>query len=135
MDQLPEWEPGTAAVLAVRGPHAIPVSTAVRVGGDRIAFALARTRATLERLREDPAAALVVFAPRLAFSAYGRVSVLRDELEASSRVIALELRVERVQDHLEGARTEILAGVSWRWTEEEAAATDEAIRAELARLG
>jgi hypothetical protein len=131
---LPEWEPGTAAVLAVRGPHAIPVSTAVRLGDERIAFALARRRATLERLREDPSAALIVFAPGSAFSAYGRVRVVREQLGASDRVVALELRVERVQDHLEGARTEIIDGVRWRWTEDEAAATDSRIRDELARL-
>ena len=29
---LPDWEVGTPAVLIVAGPHAIPVSTAVRRG-------------------------------------------------------------------------------------------------------
>jgi hypothetical protein len=131
---VPHWEPGTAAVLAVGGPHAIPVSTAVRLGDERIAFALARRRATLDRLREDPAAALAVFATGTAFSAYGQVRVVREQLEASDRVVALELRVERVQDHLEGARTEIIDGIRWRWTDDEAAATDARIRDELAGL-
>lgn len=135
MDELPDWPPGTAAVLSVHGPHAIPVSTAVRLGPDRLAFALARRRETLDRLREHPAAALSVIAEGLAFSAYGDVSVVREELGASSRVAALVMRVERIQDHLEGARTEILAAPGWRWTEEEAASTDVAIREELARLG
>ena len=30
MEGLPHWEQGTPAVLCVAGPHAIPVSTAVR---------------------------------------------------------------------------------------------------------
>ena len=29
---LPEWPEGTVAVLSTAGPHAIPVSTAVRAG-------------------------------------------------------------------------------------------------------
>jgi len=134
VDELPEWESGTAAVLAVSGPHAIPVSTAVRLAGDRLAFALARRRETLARLRTEPSAALTMLAPGLAFSAYGNVAVVREELEAAPTVAALELRVERIQDHLEGARTEILAAPGWRWTEDEAAAADAAVRAELGRL-
>jgi hypothetical protein len=135
VDELPQWEPGTAAVLSVAGPHAIPVSTAVRLGDDRLAFALAGRRETLDRLRAEPAAALTVIANGCAFSAYGEVAVVREGLDASSRVAALVMRVERIQDHLEGARTEILAAPDWRWTEDEAAATDAAIRDELAGLG
>jgi hypothetical protein len=134
MDELPEWEPGTVAVLSVAGPHAIPVSTAVRLSGDRIAFALGVGRETLARLREDPAAAVSLFAAGLAFSAYGIARVAREKLECAPHVAGLELRVERIQDHLEGARTEILGPVSWRWTEKEAAETDEAIRMELTAL-
>ena len=135
MDELPDWPSGTAAVLSVHGPHAIPVSTAVRLGPDRLAFALARRRETLDRLREHPHAAITLLAEGLAFSAYGTVTVVREALDASDRVAGLELRVERLQDHLEGARTEILAAPDWRWTENEAAETDAAIRAELEALG
>lgn len=136
MDELPAWTPGTAAMLSVAGPHAIPVSTAVRLGADRIAFALGRRRETLRRLREDPAAALLVFAPELAFTAYGTTTVVEEAVDASDGAVALELRVERIQDHLAGARTEIVEAVKWRWTDAEAAATDAAIRAELeARAG
>jgi hypothetical protein len=134
MDELPHWSPGTAAVLSVSGPHAIPVSTAVRLAGDRLAFALAGRRDTLERLRADPRAALTILAPGLAFTACGQASVAREGLEANAKVAGLVLRVERLQDHLEGARTEILAAPEWRWTEDEAAETDEAIRAELRRI-
>jgi hypothetical protein len=107
----------------------------VRLGPDRLAFALARRRETLDRLREHPSAALSVIAQGLAFSAYGDVRMASEELEASSRVAALVMQVERIQDHLEGARTEILAAPEWRWAEDDAAATDAAIREELARLG
>ena len=31
VEELPTWESGTAAVLSVHGPHAIPVSTSVRL--------------------------------------------------------------------------------------------------------
>jgi hypothetical protein len=79
MDELPGWPQGTVAILAVSGPHAIPVSTAVRLTGDRLAFA-------------------------------------------------------RIQDHLAGARTEILAAPQWRWTNDEAAEADAKVRAELSRL-
>ena len=135
MDELPDWEPGTAAVLAVSGPRAIPVSTAVRIAPDRIAFALARTRETLSRLRDDPRAALCLFAPGVCLTAYGRVTVVREAMDSSDRVAALELVVERVQDHLEGARTAIHDAVRWSWTEQEAAEADRAIREELAALG
>ena len=134
MDELPDWSPGTVAVLSVAGPHSIPVSTAVRLADDRIAFALARRRDTLERLTGDPAAALTILATGLAFSAYGSVAVVREQLDAAPTVAALELRVERVHDHLEGARTEILAAPEWRWTSDEAAEADAAVRAELERL-
>ena len=57
-DPLPDWPPGTVAILSTAGgaPHAIPVSTAVRAGPRRVLLALARTRASLARLRDDPAA-------------------------------------------------------------------------------
>jgi len=134
MDELPQWDAGTAAVLSVSGPHAIPVSTAVRLAHDRVAFALGRRRDTLQRLREDPAAAICVFAPRVCFSAYGQVRVVREEMRSSPHVAALELRVERLQDHLAGARTEIVDAVRWRWTEDDAADADAGVRDELAGL-
>jgi hypothetical protein len=134
MDELPDWEPGTAAVLSVIGPHAIPLSTAVRTAPDRIAFALARRRETLARLRDDPAAAICLMAPGMALTAYGAARVVREELEASPHVAALELRVERIQDHLAGSRTAIDAPVRWRWTEDAAAEADAAVRAEVAAL-
>jgi hypothetical protein len=134
VEELPAWEPGTPAVLAVRGPHAIPVSTAVRSAGDRILFALAARRDTLARIRADPAAALCVLGAGVAFTAEGEVVVVREEMSASPHVAALELRVARVQDHLADGRTEMLDGARWRFTSGEALEADAALRDELHEL-
>ena len=127
---LPEWDPGTPAVLVASGPHAIPVSTAVRRGDDRIVFALGRRRAMLDSLRADPGAALCVLGRGVAFTAYGRVTVIREELDAAP-VAALEMRVASVQDHLADGRTEMLEGARYEWTDEKAAESEPRIRAEL----
>src|SRR3954471_9677529 len=132
--RLPEWSPGTPAVLCVAGYHAIPVSTARRAGADRILLALGRRRETLACLREDPRAALCVLDRGAAFTASGRALVVSDELEGAPFVAAVELRVETVQDHLEGSRTEILEPVRWRWTESEAAEADETVHSALRAL-
>lgn len=131
---LPRWDPGTAGVLCVHGPHAIPISTAIRAGDERLLFALGARRETLGRLVEDPAAALCLLGRGLAFTAHGRARVVRERLEAAPYVAALELRVERVQDHLADGRTEMLAGARWRWTDADAAAADPLIAAELQAL-
>ena len=127
---LPEWEPGTPAVLIVAGPHAIPVSTALRRGERRIVFALGRRRETLARLRDDPSAALCVLGRGVAFTAYGTATVARDPIEAAP-VAAIELRVERVQDHLADGRTEMLDAARYEWRDENAMRAESRIRAEL----
>jgi Pyridoxamine 5'-phosphate oxidase len=124
---LPDWEQGTPAILCVAGPHAIPLSTAVRGGDDRILFALGRDRETLRRLREDARAAVCLLGEGIAFTATGRAAVLREELEAA-------LAVERVQDHLADGRTEILDGARWRWTDERAREAEPLIVEELRAL-
>jgi hypothetical protein len=134
VDELPHWEPGTPAVLSASGPHAIPLSTAVRAADDRIVFALAHSRETLRRLREDPRAALCLMGAGVAFTAEGEARVIREELEASPHVAALELRVARVHDHLDGSPTEMLDGARWRFSTDEAGAADAGVRAELAGL-
>ena len=131
---LPAWERGTPGILCVAGPRAIPISTAVRLGDDRLAFGLARSRETLAVLRSDPRAAFCVLGAGVAFTAHGSVGVMREELEAAPTVAGLELRVERVQDHLADGRTEILDGVNWRWRDESFAATEDEIVAELEGL-
>ena len=120
-------------MLCVAGPHAIPVSTAVRLGDERLAFALGPGRDTLERLRAEPRAALCLLGVELAFSAYGTAVVVRDPLEAAP-VVGVELRVESVQDHLADGRTEMLDGARWRWLDPDAAGSDPKIAAELSTL-
>ena len=106
----------------------------MRVSGDRALFALGRNRETLTRLRRDPRAALCVLGEDVAFTAHGEVRIL-GELEASETVVAVELRVNNVQDHLLDGRTQMLDGARWRWLDEAAAAVEPTIVAELRRLG
>jgi hypothetical protein len=131
---LPDWSPRAAGFLIASGPHAIPISTAIRAGDRRLLFGLAGGRETLARLREDPRAAFALLAEGAAFTAYGRVSTVRERLEAAPTVAALELLVEHVQDHLADGRTEILAEASWRWLEEDAREADRAVLAEIEAL-
>ncbi len=135
MEELPQWERGTVAVLCAAGPHAIPISTAIRADARRVLFALGAKRETLARLRDHPQVALCVLAAGVAVTAYGRVSIVSEGLTAAPGVVALELAVERLQDHLADGRTEMLDGVRWRWLDEQAAAAEPEIHAELARLG
>jgi hypothetical protein len=134
MDRLPEWERGTPAVLCVAGPHPIPITAYLRAGDDRVLIALGRGRETLRRLREDPSAALLLMGEGLAFTAHGRARVVAEELEAAGTVVAVELRVDRVQNHLADKRTELLDGARWRWCAEEHGEAEAAILAELDRL-
>ena len=132
--ELPEWERGTPAVLCVAGPHPIPVTTPVRRGPDRVLLALGRERETLERLRDDPGVALLVIGKELAFTAHCRARVLAERLEVTDTVVAVELSVERVQDHLADGRTEMLDGARWRWCDEHDGDMEDRIVAELAEL-
>jgi hypothetical protein len=134
VERLPDWTPGTPGVLCPVGPHPIPVSTAVRAGDRRVLMALGRRREALRRLREDPAAAFCLLGEGAAFTAFGRATVVAEELEAADTVVAVALEVERIQDHLADGRTEILDGVRWRWTDEQFDEAEEAIVAELSRL-
>ena len=134
MDALPHWDQGTPAILCVAGPHPIPVSTAVRADDQRVLLALGRKRDTLKFLRDDSRAALCVLGAGIALTAHGYASVVAEQLEATDRVVAVELRVERLQDHLADGRTEMLDGARWRWLDEEFGAAEEQIVSELARL-
>ena len=134
MNELPEWERGTPAVLCVAGPHPIPVTTPVRGGPHRILLALGRRRETLERLRVDPRVAFIVMGEQVAFTAHCRAQVLAEELDATDTVVAVELTVERIQDHLADGRTEMLDGARWRWCNDQDGEVEDAIVAELGRL-
>ena len=95
---LPDWPAGTVCVLATSGaggPHAIPVSTALRAADDRILLALASSRGSLQRLRADPRVALTVMAERdLAFTAYGVAWVRAEPLPGVEGVTGVEIRVD-----------------------------------------
>jgi hypothetical protein len=132
--ELPRWERGTPAVLCVAGPHPIPITAFLRAGDDRLLLALGRRRETLRRLREDPSVALLLMGEGLAFTAHCRAQVIAERLEAADTVVAVELRVERVQDHLADGRTEMLDGARWRWCAQEHGEAEDAILAELERL-
>jgi hypothetical protein len=132
--ELPRWERGTPAVLCVGGPHPIPITAFLRAGDDRVLLALGRRRETLRRLREDPSVALLLMGAGLAFTAHGRARVLAEQLEAAETVVAVELRVERLQDHLADGRTEMLDGARWRWCSPEHGEAEDEIIAELERL-
>jgi hypothetical protein len=134
MGELPHWRRGAAGVLCASGPHPIPVSTAVRVRGDRLLLALGRQRETLSRLRHEPRAAFCLMEAGIAFTAHGSARVVRDPLRSAEGVAAVELRVESVQDHLADGRTELLEGPRWRWRDERFAESERAIVEELEEL-
>jgi hypothetical protein len=130
---LPEWEPGTPGVLVTAGTHAIPVSTATRAGDRLLVFALGRRRETLRLLRDEPEAAFCLLGAGVAFTAYGRARIVSEQL-ADVPVAALELEVERVQDHLADGRTAMIDGARWRWKDTGAAEADSKVVEQLARL-
>ena len=107
------------------------MSSYVRAANDRIVVALGARRETLARLRTDPATAFCVLGKGVAFTARCRAAVIKEPLEAAPGNVAVELRVERVQDHLADGRTEILDGSRWRWIDEEAATLQPRILEEL----
>ena len=116
------------AVL-VTGSRAIPVSTAVPRPDGTVAFGLGPSRGSLERLRADPACALVVLAEGLAVTLYGSA---REAGEVEG-VVAMVLDVAEVKDHM-SPRFEIHGGVPWRWVDEQAAERDRAVRRGLGEL-
>ncbi len=124
--RIPDWPEGTVTVLVTSGAHAIPVSTALRVGDTTVRFGLGKRRGSLARLRDDPRCALVVVAEGLAVTMYGSA---REAGEAAG-VAGVEMTVDEVTDHMT-PRFRIDAGVAWEWTDDEAAARDRDVRRAL----
>jgi hypothetical protein len=125
---IPDWPPGTVAILSTAGPHAIPVSTALRAGPDTVLFALGPGRGSLARLREDPRCALAVIGEGFAVTLRGRATEIGD----AAGTVAMRLDVEQVDDHRQPTFA-IEAGVRWRWTDPEAERRDAAVREALRR--
>ena len=132
MDELPEWPPGTVAILSTGAgaPHAIPVSTAVRTGPRAIHLALALRRESLARLREDPRCALTLLLPGATVTAHGHATIAA---AIAVGVAAVRIDVDAIQDH-DDERFTIDAGVRWRWTDAEAERRDAEIHAALRGL-
>ena len=136
MQELPQWEEGTVAVLSTGGgaPHAIPVSAAVWAGPRRALIALAVGRESLARLRREPRCALtIITGADVACTAHARAEVVHESLADVDGVVAVALEVETIQDHMQ-PRFAIHAGVAWRWTDDVARERDDAVRAALRRL-
>ena len=113
-------------------PHAIPVSAALRAGPRRVLLALADGRESLARIRADRRVALTILcAGDVALTVHGWATVVDEGLVEG--VVAVELSVERVQDHNRPTFA-IECGVSWRWTDPAASARDADVRAALERL-
>ncbi len=131
---LPDWPDGTVTILATTGggPHAIPVSAAVRAGPRSILIALGAGRKSLARLRADPAVALAVLSEgNVALTAYGTSREL--EAEMPDGVVAVAIEVESIQDHSREA-FKIDRGVGFHWTDEAAQRRDDDVRAALQRI-
>ena len=126
---IPDWPAGTVAILTTAGPHAIPVSTALRTGARTVVFALGPSRGSLARLREDPRCALALIADGVAVTLRGRAT----EIGEAAGTVAIRLDVEAVDDHAQPTFA-IEAGVQWRWTDPEAERRDAEVRAALAQL-
>jgi hypothetical protein len=135
--RIPELPEGIVAVLATvgaDGPVAIPVSALLRSGPDRLLLALARTRASVARLRADPRAAASLNGPRMSLCVEGVARLVADPLPGADWMVAFELEGRRIRD-ARGPATEVDEGIRWRWTTAEAAERHAAVMAALASLG
>ena len=127
---IPDWPPGTVAILTTRGPHAIPVSTARRAGPTTVLLALGPNRGSLARLREDPRCALAVIAAGTAVTLRGRAT----EVGEAAGTVAIRIDVDAVDDHSQPTFA-IHEGVRWDWTDDETRDRDAEVRAALDQLG
>ena len=127
---VPDWPPGTVAILATVGrdgaPHAIPVSTAVRTGPTTVMLALAPSRGSLERLVAEPRCALAIVAKGVAVTLRGRAAVAGE----AAGTVAVRLEVDAIDDH-DRPTFAIESGVGWRWTDAEAERRDAEVRTAL----
>jgi flavin reductase (DIM6/NTAB) family NADH-FMN oxidoreductase RutF len=132
-DAIPALPEGIVAVLATVGPDgpaAIPVSALLRAGPDRLLLALARTRGSVARLREDPRCAVSLNGPGMSRCLEGTARVAADPLPGADFMVAFELTAHRIRD-ARGPATEVDEGIRWRWTTAEAAERHAAVMAAL----
>ncbi|HYY21776.1 MAG TPA: pyridoxamine 5'-phosphate oxidase family protein [Thermoleophilaceae bacterium] len=120
LEALPQWPLRTVGVLATvgDGPHAIPISAPVRAGDRRILLSLHRDRGSLARLRAEPRVALLILAEGdLAFTAGGRAQVVAEPLPSAPEYVAIEIAVDRIDDHRQPA-FRVEAGIDRSWIDE-----------------
>jgi Pyridoxamine 5'-phosphate oxidase len=100
------------------GPWAIPVSALRRAGDDRVLLALAHSRRSLARLRDQPRVALTLIGAGFSVTAQGPARVVAEPLPGAEFMTAVQVRAERLESTL-GERTVIHAGVAWGWRDDE----------------
>lgn len=108
LDVLPEWPRETVGVLVTldqdSAPHAIPVSWPVRADDHRILISLRYNRGSLVRLRENSQVALVIVGGGdVALCARGTAKVIREKLEPDGEYAGVEITVQSIDDHRQGA--------------------------------
>jgi len=126
---IPDWPPGTVAILTTLGedgPHAIPVSTAIRAGDAEVLLALGPSRGSLARLKADPRCALAIVAAGTAVTLRGRATSAGE----AAGTVAVRIAVEAVDDH-DQPTFAIHEGVRWEWTDDAAERRDAAVRQAL----
>jgi oxalate decarboxylase len=119
---LPEWPEGTIGVLSTLDPepHAIPVSTPVRAGDNRVMFALRRDRGSLARMLAHPRVALFIAdGDNQAFTARGRARLVTESMAESPGFAAVALDVEEIDDHRQKAFS-VASGIGVEWSNEQA---------------
>jgi hypothetical protein len=99
-----------------------------------VLLALAARRETLARLRREPRCALTVMAAGdVACTIHARAEIVEESLPGAEGVAAVSLEVDDIQDHMQ-PRFVIRTGVAWDWTDDDARASDAAVRGALAEL-
>lgn len=136
VEAIPELPAGLVAVLAragAAGPVAVPVSAIRRRDARCMLVALSPWRASVERLRADPRAALSLNLPGFSLCVVGEARVAADPLPGADFMVAFAIDAHRIWD-ARGPATEIDEGIRWRWTEPEAARRHAVVLEALAEL-
>jgi nitroimidazol reductase NimA-like FMN-containing flavoprotein (pyridoxamine 5'-phosphate oxidase superfamily) len=121
------------ATVGAGGPVAIPVSAIWRRDAGCVLLALARRRASVDRLRDDPRVALSLNGPGFSVCVEGDARVAADPLPGADAMVAFAVDVRHAWD-ARGPATEVDAGIRWRWTADDAADRHAGVLAALEAL-
>ena len=69
----------------------------------------------------------------IACTIHARAAIVAESLPGAQGVAAVALEVDEIQDHMQ-PRFAIRAGVAWDWTDDDARASDAAVRGALVEL-